>query len=655
MFDTPCGPTYYRPQLEFAGRGETARGRGRDMKERHAQESLAGVLSLVTLLVICVSSMGCQSEPDQMEGTIAAYRDRMLTEHREAAQARQASATYSEPTAFPAGQEEEGSGRHALLTTPNVADLPDPAAILFEIPDPADANEFFDQRLEQLRQQQSNRQDQRVVRNFERVIDFASGYIDKVRLPKQVHLSLAECIQRGLEHNYTIRYEAHNPAISQTRLVEAEAAFDVEFFLDSGYSASDQATASTFVANTSDTRSIQGGFRQLLPSGMQTSVSLSQQRSGNNLPAEYQSINPVYNSSFVAQFTQPLLRGFGLDVNRATIEVRKHEFTISQEQFVQKVRDTLLDIESAYWQLVSARRTVSILAETLAQNHVTYLNMKERLDHDATVVEVANAQSRWQSQEVEYLEAVKLVRDAEDQLKNLMNDPDLILSKSIEIIPTEAFFVAPLTLDHFGEVRTALENRSEVRQAREAIDLRRVSTNVAKNNILPKLDLSFQYEVQGIGTTGDNSFDNLTTNRFISYTVSASFAYNFGERAARAAWRRARLEESQAIVQLKQVTDSIVEEVNTTIRTLMVRYEQIPPQLESVQAARHNLRALQARTQRIDPNYLETELSGVQQLSNSRRTLLTVLRDYNLAIIQLEKAKGTLLEYNNVTVTDGDN
>ncbi len=84
----------------------------------------------------------------------------------------------------------------------------------------------------------------------------------------------------------------------------------------------------------------------------------------------------------------------------------------------------------------------------------------------------------------------------------------------------------------------------------------------------------------------------------------------------------------------------------------MVGYTNVAPQWKAAQAAERNLRALQARAQRIDPTYLETELNTIEQLANARTILLQVVTDYNLALVQLEKAKGTLLEYNNVVVTD---
>lgn len=598
-------------------------------------------------------AVGCQRESAQVSDSVAAYRERATS--RDVSSESVATARVekpAEPVARPVSAEQGLGERRAVLATPAVTTQPAPQDVLTEVPDPSEAAQVFNVRLERLQEQQARRQDQRVVRNYERVIEHANEYLDKVALPNKLRLSLAECVQRALDNSYSIRIEAHEPAISRTRIVEAEAAFDVEFFLDTSWDKRDQATAQAFNPGTSDTRSIEGGFRKLLPSGMRASVSLSQQRTKNNLPAEFQTLNPAYNTSFVTAFQQPLLRGFGLDVNRAEIMIRKIEHDITYETFVQKVRDTLVDVEQAYWTLVQLRRTVAILAESVAQNYVTYQNMKERLGHDATEVEVANSQSRWESRYVELLESIKQVRDAEDRLKNLMNDPELKLSDRIEIIPIETPFVAPLTVDQFAAVRTAIERRSEILQAKKQIEAARVSTNVSKNAILPQLDLTFQYEVQGIGDTSDNSFDNLTTNRFISYTLGASFSYNFGERAARAAWRRSRLQESQAVVGLNQVTDAIVEEVSNTVRTLMVRYEQIPPQLSSVQSSERNLRALQARTQRIDPSYLQTELGAVEQLANNRRTLLGVLVDYNVALIELEKSKGTLLDYNNVTVSD---
>src|SRR5262249_48715340 len=160
---------------------------------------------------------------------------------------------------------------------------------------------------------------------------------------------------------------------------------------------------------------------------------------------------------------------------RSLIEVRKLDVRISREQFLQEVRDRLFDVEQAYWILSRVRRIVLITVESVAQNEVTYDNMEARKTVDATPVEVNNARTRWQQSIPDFQNAVRAVREAEDRLKNLMNDPEFLLSQDIEIVPVDTPFAAALAIDQFAEVRTALDERTEIKQARLAIEQARIN------------------------------------------------------------------------------------------------------------------------------------------------------------------------------------
>jgi len=608
---------------------------------------LAGILAAGALVGACTS------DDLQFASSMTAYRDRMLLEgpaFLDESGGAPLSPLRTRPVAQPANDEPRLAAQESLMTGPATTTQPTPQEIEKEIPDPDEAPAVFAKRLGRVREDAERRRDPRAANNYERTVTEAQKYLEKLSLAQKQTLTLAECTQRALEHNYDIRYEAYTPAISQTELVEAEAAFDATFFLDSSWSHLDQATATSLAPSKSDARSLTGGIRQLLPTGMQVSTSLATDRQFTDI--QFVTLNPSYDSDFDVTFTQPLLKNFGLDVNRAQINIRRLDRRIAYETFIRQVRQTLFNVETAYWRLQQARGDVANQAESVAQNYVTWQSMLERAQHDATPVEIANSEARWRSRYVLFLESVKAVRDAEDALKNLLNDPELKLSDKVELIPIDPPYLAPLVLDHFAEVRTALDSRSEIAQARLAVEQARVNTMFAKNQTWPKLDLSFRYNVSGIGESSDDGFDSLTTNRFRSYTVSATFEVPFGNRAPRAALRRARMQESQAVVNLNRVADGVVQEVNEAIRTIMVRYEQIEPQLEAVRAAERNLRALQARAVDISPTYLETELNAVEQLANTRQTLLQVVAEYNIAVAALENAKGTLLEYNNIVVSD---
>lgn len=538
-------------------------------------------------------------------------------------------------------------GRSALLAMPDTPPI-DPSDVLHQMPDPIEAMTVFQKRLNALRS--VPRQEARVIQSYENVVRYANEYLQQLARPEQVKITLAECLRRALANSFRVRVASYGPAISKAQIVEAEAAFDAEFFLDFNYDNADRAVASTINVSTSDTRTYGTGLRQLLPTGMQVSASLRHNRQSNDF--QFQTINPAYQSQFVVELRQPILRGFGLDFNRAQINIQNVQRDIAIEQFSQEVRDTLLEVESAYWGLAQARRAASILAESVAQNRATYESVYNRREHDATEVEIQNAKSGWDQRVVEFRETIRLVRDAEDRLKNAMNDPDLLLSLVMEIIPTDLPLVAPIQIDQFADVRTAIEKRNEIRQARKSIELARINTGIAKNQEMPQFDTTFSYTVDGVADSADNSMDRLGSNRFISYNVGVNFSWPIGNRKAKAVSRRARLEESRAIAALRQATDAVVTEVNAAVRVLVVRWMQVPTQSDAVRAAERNLRALQARTQRIDPPYLQTELGAVEQLNNTRTRLLQLVIEYTTAIAQLERAKGTLLDYNNVSIDD---
>jgi outer membrane protein len=593
--------------------------------------------------------------------SIEAYRERMMKDAKDDADARRSGRTpqthrwLSDSAAAvvrPVAHQSTQPDRQALLTQPTVTSQPTPLELLTEIPDPQYTDQVFAARLDRIRG--SNPREPRIVRTYEHVIKSAQEYVSRLRHGRQVKLGLAECIQRTLANNYSIRVESFTPAISQTQLVQAEAAFDSIFFLDGSSARTDKkGTSIDFEQPQVDGRSYSGGIRKLLPTGMTVETSLGQTFSKAKVDEKQNTTyNPAYDTTFTVQFNQPLLRGFGLDFNRSLINIRRLDVKIGKEQFIIAVRDRLFEVERAYWRLSQARRLVLILAETTGQNATTYENTKARIIRDASPVEVNNALSRWRQAEVDFSRAVNSVRDAEDTLKNLMNDPEFLLSQDLEIVTVEIPFVAPMTIDQFAEVRTAIDEREEIRQAKLTIEQSRINTARAKNQTMPRFDLSFRYEVQGLRGSADSSFDLMTANRYNSYAVSAIIEIPIGNRGPMASLREAELREQQSITQLRQVMDGVVSEVNFAIRALNINYENIPTQYNSVTAADLSLRAFQERVSEMNPANLATELSQIESVGSTRAQLSQLVIDYNIAIVGMERSKGTLLRYNNIALTD---
>jgi outer membrane protein TolC len=205
-----------------------------------------------------------------------------------------------------------------------------------------------------------------------------------------------------------------------------------------------------------------------------------------------------------------------------------------------------------------------------------------------------------------------------------------------------------------AEVQTALDCRPEIKEQELAIASAKIAVGQAKNLELPQLDLTFTTTFDGLGGNADRAFDHLTQGNFIEYFIGVEFEIPIGNRAARAAHLRARLQHAQARTSLKAFFEEVIRDVHLAIRELNTAYEQIEPSYESAEAREREVESIVARAERKDMATLNQELGSRQSLAAERRAMLNAMINYNIAIIDLERAKGTLLRYNNVTIPTAD-
>ena len=266
-----------------------------------------------------------------------------------------------------------------------------------------------------------------------------------------VRLSLQECIDRALRHNLDIKVEAHGPAISIADVVEAEAAFDAALFGSAQYDYLDQVdSASGFVVRTDTTAKGEVnrrvptdpfekaaeyqytmGLQKRLPTGATMAIAEKLRRATNKVDADDRLLfyNPFYEYSLEFSLNQPLLRDFGLDFNRASINTAKNNHRASQQEFNLAVIDTVAEVEGNYWRLILARQQVKIYEALIEQAAISLRKMRarERLDSYAEVI-LSNRALLAKAEAA--LEASRTdLQIAQDQLLESLNDPELSLNK----------------------------------------------------------------------------------------------------------------------------------------------------------------------------------------------------------------------------------
>src|SRR5207248_1904839 len=302
----------------------------------------------------------------------------------------------------------------------------------------------------------------------------------------QVRMTLQEIVHRAVINSNDIKVAAYQPAIDQTRVIEAEARFDPSFF----WSLQNQrqqrkqlfqvAGANGGVLNQDDfTASV--GVRQQLESGgsielrQSTLFTWNQNIRNPNTPAgaeEGVHNEPAIQNEYVLQITQPLLRDFGNDINRARIVINRNNQRISLLEFRKQLEETIADIEKTYWDLVQAEIVVKIQEDLVSQTVDMARDLVGRRGPggDVSRLQISQTEAQIQTRRSQLIRARGRVKDLSDQLKRDMNDPEFSVSGPIIVLPASPPLEEQVHFDPKDVIDTALANRFELGEQQLRVD-----------------------------------------------------------------------------------------------------------------------------------------------------------------------------------------
>jgi outer membrane protein len=491
-----------------------------------------------------------------------------------------------------------------------------------------------------------------------------------------VRLPLQELIQRSVTYSHEVRVAGFDPAIEHTRIIEAQARYDPTFFVNAEHDVTDTKTAGSIVIDPRTGRTtpsttqplspplltfvnkerktiVTSGVRQQLETGGQAELRYEMNYT-DDIPPRFVH-NPYYENDLVLEITQPLLRDFGSDVNRARITIARYNTKISVLDFRDKLEKNIAEIEKTYWQLGQAEREVQIQEELLARTESTADILAKRAGQDVSRVEVSQANASVESRRATLIRAKSQIADLSDHLKRLVDDPDFPVSGPVIILPATPAVLEPIHFDLEDQINTAMENRLELAQQQLRVDSSSVVLNVAKNNLLPKVDLVARGTADSTEATLDETFENQPNASHLSYRIGVQVEIPIGNRAARAIYQRSLLQRQQAIEQYLNLVKQVTEEVKRAMREVRTTWDEMIATRQATFAAQDALLAIQQREEQAEPltpTFVQLKLDRQAELAAAQRAEATAIAAYNVAVSELEHAKGTLLRYNNVLVEE---
>lgn len=485
-----------------------------------------------------------------------------------------------------------------------------------------------------------------------------------------VRISLREVVQRAVANNLDVKVEGYQPAIEQTRVVEAEARFDPSFFTTAQFEDRDDPPGgsnsilgeSIASGGEAEIFTLRSGVRQVLPTGGEVELRYQAQHNDTLQDIGFGQIqeNNYWENELALQITQPLLRDFGIETNRARIEVARNNQRISLLDFRRQLETTVGEIEEVYWAQVQAMEDVEIQEELLNDTLATARLLFNRRFQDVTRVQISQANASVEIRRAGLIRARARVRDLSDELKRRMNDPEIPVTGSTLLLPASDPLQQPVGFSLEDQIATGMENRLELGQQQLRIDSTYIASRVARQNLLPQLNATFAVGANGTsddltdGGLGD-AFENQAEFNNISYAVGLQFEIPIGNRAARAGYRRSRLQQEQAITQYASLIDQIAFEIKTALREVETTWEEMVANRQAVFAAEDALYAIRQREEAnepLTPEFVDRKLNQQERLAEARRARAAAVTNYNNAIARLELRKGTLLRYNNIIMEE---
>lgn len=477
---------------------------------------------------------------------------------------------------------------------------------------------------------------------------------------RTVVVNLERCVRTAVEHNIAIQFARISPAINESKVVAAEAAFDWTFF-------------SSLSAQKTDSPRTQVGFSGSAPSGPTSTnqealsstigvrrtlvgggrFTIQQELGYTDDSSAGQAIrpNPANSLAYTVQYDQPLLRGLGSEVTQAEIRLARNAERNSIETLRRDVMRIVADTEKAYWQLASAQYDVSVLQHLLERGEKTLNILKVRSIQDANQAQIGDATARVARRRADLTRAQTNLKAASDRLKVLMNDPDLPVGTEAIIMPADNAIDEPVTFSLADSIRQAMLHRPEVTQAIIGIDDASIRRIVADNARLPDLNLRLQTRLSALNNDVGGAYGDAFDANFIDYVAGLSFEAPIGNKRPEAEFRQRTLERMQTVLAYRNTVQQVVQDVKTSLDRVALNYILIEQTRASRYAASEALRILElenAVTRGITPERLDLELNRQESLGQAEREEFQARLDYNVAITDLFAAMGTLLERNRI-------
>jgi outer membrane protein TolC len=261
---------------------------------------------------------------------------------------------------------------------------------------------------------------------------------------------------------------------------------------------------------------------------------------------------------------------------------------------------------------------------------------------DKPQVEVIRTQAGMAQRLEAIIIAENEVRDRERDLKRTLNKVGLEMQTPTVLVPATEPDPVRYDLERARLVTTAVDNRMEMLELELQIAEDVAGVEFAKNQALPLVTMDYRYNVNGLGSSRDDSYDLLFDKRFEDHRVGLQLLVPLGNEAAKSRLRQALYQRRQRLATRDNRQAMIEQEVLDAIDQLEANWQRV---LASRQSAILDGRLFEAEKRQFELglNTATDVLQAQATFANSQSAEIRALAEYQIALVDLAYATGTLL------------
>ena len=475
-----------------------------------------------------------------------------------------------------------------------------------------------------------------------------------------LQLSMEQAVQMAVDTNLGLKANRLNVDIAAEGTAGAEGAFK-PVVSGSTFKQNSTRLPSSFTDLTSgsiSSASVSGGasVSQLMPwLGGQYSASWNNNRLTTTQPQPV--FNPQLSSQVSFSYTQPLLRGFLIDSNRAALansqtqqQVADLDLQLKTITLQNSVRLAYLNLKAAKAQLDVAQKNLDLAQQSLKEDEA---RVKVGVSAPSDTIQ---DQVAVKSNEGFVVQAQGFVESAQDQLRTLILDPNRPDYWTVQIDATDDLVVEAREPDVEAAVKNALANRLDVQEAERSLEIThrtvRLDENLTKAAVNAVANYSatssggtqFSYSsiTDTVGTPTTRSLGSVLSQTFAgdfpSWSVGVQVQYPIGRSTAEANLAQQRLNEQQAQINLRALQLQVAAAVRQAARDVRNNYQVVQTTRAALDAAQKQLDD-ENRKNELGLSNTFILIQKQQILATARISSIGALVSYNQALLNFERVQ----------------